>query len=494
MIKFKSLKIKIVFCLFGIGILSMESFAQGKKGGQNTDSKKIVYQPTAESITKHPLPDWYQDAKLGIFIHWGLYSVPAWAKGTAKPLTEIMKEGKGEEWFANNPYAEWYFNSLRIKGSSTEKHHLETYGKDFTYFDFVSKFNDEIKKWNPNEWARLFKDIGAGYVVLTTKHHDGFVLWPAKTANPFIKNYQAERDIVGELSTAVRKQGLHIGLYYSSGLDWTFNTKTVTNFPDLFQAIPQQKEYAQYIDKHWRELIEKYKPSVLWADIGSPQAFNPIPLIADYYNKVPDGIVNDRHKFGASAKGFSSAVPYDIITPEYKVLDTINSKKWETCRGIGLSFGYNQTEDISEFLSVNDLIDGFIDIVSKNGNLLLNVGPKANGSIPEGQLVRLRGLGDWLKINGEAIYATRPWTRASAQTVGGGRVRFTKKGNTLYLFLLDEPAGNSVTIKDFKIDAGKKVTLLDGNAAVSYKNDGADLKIELPGNFQKSTAYAFKIN
>jgi alpha-L-fucosidase len=287
---------------------------------------------------------------------------------------------------------------------------------------------------------------------------------------------------------------MRMGLYYSSGLDWTFNKKTITNFPDLFQAVPQQKEYVEYIDKHWHELINKYKPAVLWADIGSPQAYNPIPMIADYYNQVPDGIVNDRHKFTATATGFGTTVAHDITTPEYQVLDTITAKKWETCRGIGLSFGYNQTEDINEFLSVNDLVDGFIDIVSKNGNLLLNVGPKADGTIPEGQLTRLHGLGDWLKINGEAIYGTRPWVQASAKTADSGRVRFTKKANTVYLFLLDEPAGNVVTIKDAKLDAGKKITFLDGNLPVAYSTKGADLEITLPANHHQSVAYVLKIN
>jgi alpha-L-fucosidase len=283
-------------------------------------------------------------------------------------------------------------------------------------------------------------------------------------------------------------------LYYSSGLDWTFNTKTITNFPDLIQAIPQQKEYAEYIDKHWSELIEKYKPSILWADIGSPQTYNPIPMIADYYNKVPDGIVNNRHKFTADAKGYSTPIPYDITTPECQVLDTIAAKKWETCRGIGLSFGYNQNEDVNEFLSVDDLIDGLIDIVSKNGNLLLNVGPRADGSIPEGQLLRLQGLGKWLKVNGEAIYGSRTWIRSSSTTANAGRVRFTKKANTLYIFLLVEPIENTVTIKNFKLDKSIKLTLIDGHLPVFYVMDGTDLKITLPANLAKSSAYVLKAN
>ena len=171
MLKNKFLKIAITILLLSVKIFMMPACAQKLSKRAN---KKIVYQPDSASLAQHLLPQWYQNAKLGIFIHWGLYSVPAWAKGTKKSLATILKEGTGEEWFANNPYSEWYYNSLRIKGSSTEKHHIETYGSNFTYFDFVPAFNEAIKQWKPDEMAQLFKEVGAKYVVLTTKHHDGF--------------------------------------------------------------------------------------------------------------------------------------------------------------------------------------------------------------------------------------------------------------------------------------------------------------------------------
>ncbi|MBO0933854.1 alpha-L-fucosidase [Fibrella aquatilis] len=476
----KSTRLIAVLLLFSVGLCAAQTPA-------------VRYDTTQASIDKHPVPTWFNDAKLGIFIHWGLYSVPGWAKGTKKPLQEILAKTAGEEWFANNPYAEWYLNSLKIDGSSTQQHHKATYGDTFSYDDFVPVFNREIKQWNPDQWAKLFKDIGAKYVVLTTKHHDGFLLWPSRTPNPSKKNYQASRDIVGELSAAVTGQGLKMGLYYSSGLDWTFNPKTIKNFPDLFQATPQQSDYVAYLGNHWRELTERYNPAVLWADIGSPKAYNPVPVIAEFYNKNPEGVVNNRHTFEFAAPKAKPAVHYDFTTPEYQVLDTINTKKWETCRGIGLSFGYNQTEDAATFLSVDALVDSFVDIVSKNGNLLLNVGPEANGTIPEGQLSRLRGLGAWLKANGEAIYATRPWTQAAAKTTDGGRVRFTTKAGKLYMVLLDEPVGKRVTIADLPLGAVKTVTELSSGKPVKHTLTNRTLTLILPASQPKAVAYAFSL-
>jgi len=154
----------------------------------------MIYTPDKNSVSQHEVPDWYHDAKLGIFIHWGLYSIPAFAV-TSRDFVESSKQ---EDHYANNPYAEWYLNALRIPESPTQKFHLENYGKDFSYDDFIPIFNKEIKKWKPDEMAELFKMAGAKYVVLVTKHHDGFLLWPSKIPNPNKETYHASRDIVGK--------------------------------------------------------------------------------------------------------------------------------------------------------------------------------------------------------------------------------------------------------------------------------------------------------
>src|ERR1700760_4859452 len=179
-------------------------------------AQTIHYEPTLASLNKHPLPQWYADAKLGIFIHWGLYSVPGWA-----PLSHPEHDFRNIDYIKNNPYAEWYYNVMRIDGSPTQAYHREHYGAGYSYYNFAPVFNEEITKWKPDQWATIFHDAGARYVVLTTKHHDGFTLWPSSIANPTLpKDRQhASRDIVGELTAAVRKQDMRMGLYYSGGYD-----------------------------------------------------------------------------------------------------------------------------------------------------------------------------------------------------------------------------------------------------------------------------------
>ncbi|MEM7347841.1 MAG: alpha-L-fucosidase, partial [Chloroflexota bacterium] len=220
------------------------------------------YQPSFESVSQHPVPDWFHNAKLGIFIHWGLYSVPAWAP-VGPDLTEVLGESKdfkdidpdSEIWFTNSAYAEWYLNTMRIEGSPTQKHHVETYGATFDYYDFAPMFNAAIEAWNPDEWADLFKLVKARYVVLTTKHHDGFLLWPSQTPNPHIENYYAKRDLLGELATAVRSRDLRMAYYYSGGIDWTFIPRVAHKISDLEEVVPQMQDYVKYANAHWRELI-----------------------------------------------------------------------------------------------------------------------------------------------------------------------------------------------------------------------------------------------
>ena len=335
------------------------------------------YAPTKESLDEHALPTWFDDAKLGIFVHWGPYSVPAWAP-TGVSLADLAKQG-WERAFAGNPYAEWYWNTLAFSESATRAHHDATYGRDFPYERFGEQFRAATRDWSPEPWARLFARAGARYVVLTTKHHDGFLLWPSAHANPHMPAWQSERDLVGELTHAVREAGMRMGLYYSGGIDWPFEGRPVRDIAGLVKAIPQGEDYARYADAHWRELIDRYAPSVLWNDIGYPKAAQPLRLMADYYACVPEGVVNNRFAtFGYAP----SEQHHDYTTPEYAVLAEAVPTKWESCRGIGHSFGWNRAETDADLLSVEQLVHLLVDVVSKNGNLLLNVGPTGDGSIP----------------------------------------------------------------------------------------------------------------
>jgi alpha-L-fucosidase len=445
------------------------------------------YAPHWMILKQHPVPKWFEDAKLGIFVTWGLYSVPAWAPTLKGPKAEIdwaqfMADPK--RWFRENPYAEWYLNSMKIKDSPTWKHHVETYGEKFDYLDFIPAFNRETQKWNPNDWAGLFKEAGARYVVLTTKHHDGFTLWPSSVPNPHRKPGQqsAQRDLVGELTKAVRAQGLKMGLYYSGGLDWSFVGTPIQTFQDLFLTAPQSEEYTQYADAHWRELIARYEPSVLWDDISYPKKGDLLHLFADYYNQFPEGVINDRFQVEHA----------DFTTPEYTQYKKPVEKKWESCRGLGFSFGYNQSEGPEQVLSPDELVKLFVDIVSKNGNLLLNVGPKSDGTIPEIQVDRLRALGQWLRVNGEAIYEARPWVAAEGKTGEGIEIRFTQKGDSVYAILLDKPKTRDITIKSLWPDAGTKVQMLGASGDLKWSRSDKDLHLTLPEQIPGHYAYVLK--
>ncbi len=468
-----------------MGMTVMASLTACGGGPAPEQTAEAKYQPNWESLQAHIAPPWFNDAKLGIFVHWGLYSVPAWAT----PVGELGKID-WNVWFKNNPYAEWYLNSLRIDGSPTQKHHYETYGKDFGYMDFVPTFNEAVQSWDPATMAGVFADTGARYVVLTSKHHDGFTLWPSEVNNPHLppEKQHASRDIVGDLTKAVHNAGMKMGLYYSGGLDWSFNPTPIETREQVRSTINHTEEFANYADAHWRELIAKYEPIVLWNDIGYPKQAHLAEIIADYYNRFPDGLMNNRFETGIEG---DPPRHHDFVTPEYAKMDEITDYKWESCRGLGYSFGYNQVETEKQIIGEDELIHLLTDIVSKNGNLLLNVGPKADGSIAELQLARLKTLGEWLGVNGEAIFDTKPWERAEGQTSDGTDVRFTSKDGAVYAVVLADLKGGSVTINDAP-GAGAKVSLLGGGELKHTAADGK-LTVELPSGAAQPHAYALKI-
>ncbi len=444
------------------------------------------FEPDWESIRGHQVPDWYDDAKLGIFIHWGLFSVPAWAT----PVGEFGTVSE-DRWFANNPYSEWYLNTLRIEGSPTFEHHRETYGSGFDYMDFADEFNSRNRRWDPLAMARQFKESGAGYVVLTSKHHDGFTLWPSRVENPHLAPGRrcSERDLVGELTDAVRGQGMRMGLYYSGGLDWSFNPTPITTFDLVGETINHTPEFAAYADAHWRELRERYDPIILWNDIGYPEQADLAAIVADFYNDHPDGLINDRFETRKPGPGRRH---HDFTTPEYSQFDEITPCKWESCRGLGYSFGYNRAETDEHTLSEAALIRLLCDVVSKNGNLLLNVGPRADGAIPQIQADRLRFLGAWLARNGAAIFGTRPWMRAAGETAEGIPVRFTAGRDAVYAIVLGQPGPDGISLRLDLPGQLREAAVLGagGDAAASYRN--GRLLVRPPEPLPDSPAHAVR--
>jgi len=432
----------------------------------------MEYLPTKESVSRYKPPKWYQDAKLGIFIHWGLYSVPGWATKDTDFQEALRKHGS-HYWFRNNAYAEWYWNSLKLSGSATRAYHQKAYGDDFHYEDFLPLFEDATRDFDAVDWARIFKKAGAKYAVLTTKHHEGYLLWDSHYPNPHRPDFQAREDLVGAFKSAMRAGGIRPGFYYSGGPDWIYDPRPVETLVDVMAFIPQDQGYADYVYQHYQELIARYQPDILWNDIGYPPRGELYQLLANFYNQNPEGVVNDR--FGQMKMGFvskhrrirnllnrmiesqlkkgidvlgSNSAPKigNFSTPEYTQLNEVTSHKWETCRGLGKSFGYNRAETSEDLISTNDLIRMFVDIVSKNGNLLINVGPEADGKIPDIQLERLRGLGEWLDQFGEAIFETWPWIRAEGVSLSGIPLRFTQKKDFVYIFVMDDIKDNKIRI------------------------------------------------
>lgn len=426
-----------------------------------------MWEPTWESVRAHVVPQWFEDAKLGVFLHWGLYSVPAWAP-QVPDIQAILREHDPAWLLRNSPYAEWYAGTMRIEGSLTQQHHANTYGPGVPYDSFIEPFDEASAGADLDALADLCQRAGAGYVVLTAKHHDGFCLWPSAQAHPAKGRYHARRDLVGDLTEAVRATGLRMGLYYSGGYDWPFNDAVIRGPADVVLAVPQSDEYVSYCDAHLRELIDQYQPSVLWNDIACPAGVNLPSLFAHYYDTVPEGVVNDRWRqgrvpggragelgiraAGGAVQGLwrffpdrwkelkpSPGAHADFTTPEYGQHDEIAERKWEATRGIGHSFGANRAERPEDILTTAALVRSFVDIVSKNGNLLIGIGPEPDGTIPAWQAAPLLGLGDWLATNGEAVLGSRPWLVAEGRTSEGTEVRFTRRAGSVYAVLCETP-------------------------------------------------------
>lgn len=348
-------------------------------------------------------------------------------------------------------------------------HHEKYYGADFKYADFAPMFKAEY--FNPEQWTDLFERAGAKYVVLTSKHHDGFALWPSQESNDY--NSVAlgpKRDLAGELTNAVRKKGLHMGFYYSL-LEWDrplYSAATLEQWVDT-HMIPQLKD-----------LVNRYKPEVIFSD-GEwdypSKELKSESFLAWLYNESPvkeSVVVNDRWgKETRSKHGDYYTTEYDLVHDEKGIGDN-NTHPWEESRGIGTSYGYNQFENAEDYFSSKQLIDLLIDKVSNGGNLLLNIGPQANGLIPVVMQERLLDMGKWLEVNGEAIYGTQAWAGAAGNSQKD--LAFTQKGDTLFVLLKQWPA-DGFEIKG--LNKVGKVSLLGSDLKVHKKLKGDKLFLQV---------------
>jgi len=353
------------------------------------------YEPNWSSLDTRPCPGWYLDAKFGIFIHWGVYSVPAWGV-------------RGE-------YSEWYWNHIadRKPDNPWWRFHKANYGESFQYQDFAPRFTCEL--FDAGQWADILVRSGARYVVPTSKHHDGFCMWPSEEASrdwgrPWNSaEIGPRRDLLGELSTAVRARGLKFGLYYSL-YEW---------FNPLW--LSDRKRYVdQHLFPQFKDVVTRYKPAIIFGD-GEwempSKDWRSEELLAWLYNESPsrdEVIVDDR--WGSDTRHRHGG----YYTTEYAAGMEGASHPWEESEGLGFSYGYNRAEGLDDYKSARELVILLVDTVSRGGNLLLDIGPRADGTIPVIMQQRLVEMGDWLRVNGEAIYGTRFAGRA-CQWTGGDR-------------------------------------------------------------------------
>jgi alpha-L-fucosidase len=427
------------------------------------------YEANWQSLAKRPVPSWFTNAKFGIFIHWGLYSVPAWA-------TNSNADGFGSN------YAEWYWERLNNTKLKIHKEfvdfHASTYGPNFKYQDFAPKFTCEL--FDPGKWARIFKDAGAKYVVLTSKHHDGFTLWPSRESwNWNAVDAGPHRDLAGDLSSAVKKEGLRMGFYYSL-YEW---------YNPLYR-----QDVKKYVDQHMlpqlKDLVKRYDPDIIWPDgewEQSDTTWRSTEFLEWLYNEsaVKNTVVtNDR--WGGTRKngGFS--------TTEYGSGKSGLERPWEECRGIGESFGYNRNENLEQYASSEKLVHMLIDIVSRGGNLLLNIGPAADGTIPVIMQQRLKDIGDWLRVNGEAIYETTAWKEQPKNRPAD--VFFTRNRNDLYVITTSWK--NEIVLAGY--NTIKNITMPGYAGKILYKKRGGELVITTPalnpGNVPCKYAWVYKLS
>ena len=470
------------------------------------------YEATWESLQTHPTPQWYLDGKFGIFIHWGVYSVPAF----------------GNEWYPRNMY---------IQGSPEYAHHLATYGPQaqFGYKDFIPLFKAE--KYDPQAWAELFRQAGARFVVPVAEHHDGFAMYDSDLSDWTAAKMGPKRDLIGDLAQAVRQQGLIFGVSSHRAEHWFFmnggrrfdsdvNDPRYTSFYGPAQPYPTREEGLDWKSCDWlprpnakyledwlarcQELIDKYQPQLIWFDWWIEQTIFQSYLqrfAAYYYNKGEDW----GRGVAVNYKNESFAPGSAVLDIERGQLNAIRPFFWQNDTSISKnSWGYVRDQD---YKTATDIIGDLVDIVSKNGALLLNIGPRPDGTIPEAEQQILLEIGRWLAVNGEAIYGTRPWqvygegpteipegsfSDTKRQPYTGQDIRFTQKGNVLYATALAWP-GNALKIQSLakgsalSADQIARIQLLGYPFDLTWTQDESGLTISTPADKPNEHAYVFAI-
>ena len=412
-------------------------------GQQETEKKK--YDSTLASIREHQTPEWFRDAKFGMFVDWGVFSVPGWGPKVDEDRAI---------------YPDWYLKKM-YENEEWREYHVENWGEDFERDDFIPLF--QAKEYDPEGLAEIARQAGMQYVIPFAKHCTGFCLWPSSYTERDAMDMGPNRDLIRPLVDACRERDLKFGFYYcieeweypieeegevTQVREWGYGYPPVryeSYEKEAYKGMmtgkrPVEDYYGEYILPQAEEFIEMYDPDILWLDA---EWFTPLEetrmdeLVSYFYNQAEgrkEVASNDR--LGRSLRHKSG----DFFTSEYHSLETAQSKivhPWEENRGISQSFGYNWQDTEESVISVEEFIHMFIRVVSLNGNLLLIVNLDGQGALPEVQERRLREIGRWLDVNGEAIYGSRPWLVAQE----GEKVRFTrsKDGNYVYAICKEWP-------------------------------------------------------
>ncbi|XP_049960854.1 alpha-L-fucosidase-like [Schistocerca serialis cubense] len=425
------------------------------------------YDPTWHSLDTRPLPNWYDDAKFGIFIHWGVFSVPSF----------------GSEWF----WRDW----RESNSSSYAEYMRDNYRPGFTYQDFAPDFKAEF--YNPDDWAEIFKNSGAKYVVLTSKHHEGYTLWPSKYSFSWnAMDVGPHRDLLGDLATAIRKKGGMVFGVYHSLFEW-YNPLYLKDKSSGFktQDFVKQKTIPELY-----ELVQNYKPEVIWSD-GDWEAGDTYWTSRDFlawlYNESPvkdTVVVNDRWGKGVTCKHGDFYTCSDRYDP-----GVLQPHKWENCMTIDRnSWGYRRNARLKDYLTTHELIEELARTVSCGGNLLLNVGPSKDGMIPTIFEERLTDMGKWLDVNGEAIYSTKPWSVQNDTLTSG--VWYTQSGDnavqkSVYGIILKWPKSGAITLGAPKFKNTSIVTMLGVGKPLQWNASGKKVVITLPNKSQVPTNWAW---
>lgn len=463
----------------------------------NVDAEvaKGPFHASWESLSGFKVPEWYQDAKFGIFIHWGVYSVPAFD-------------------------SEWYPRNMYIQGSKAFLHHVATYGPQaiFGYKDFIPMFKAE--KFNADAWARIFREAGAKYVVPVAEHHDGFPMYDCSLTEWSAAKMGPHRDIVGALEAAVRRQGLHFGAsshraehwwFYNGGMKFDSDVRDPRYASFYGPAKPDKTQPDEAYLKDWLarsiEIVDKYQPEIVWFDWWIEQpVFQPYlqKFAAYYYDRGAEW----KRGVAINYKNKSFPVNAAVLDIERGQLDATRKLFWQTDTSIDKrSWGYIKNPD---YKPAKEIVGDLVDIVSKNGALLLNIGPKPDGTIPEEQVAILMQIGKWLGRNGEAIYGTRPWkvygegptkvTGGSFKDTARGEftsqdIRFTTKGPALYAIVMAWPADGKVVVHSLASDERKirGVRMLGSNVKVGWRRMAAGLEIDAPGQKTDDMPIVFRI-